>query len=78
MKEFRNEVWQLMAKNIANEASDSERLSFDYLLNENEEMKKVYKQLLIYYRTNEDVETKSARDAFKKITTRIKTTNSLL
>lgn len=57
MKGVSNEMYSLMAKYIANEASASERLVLDSLLNENEELIVLFNELKHYYQLKEKPET---------------------
>jgi hypothetical protein len=74
MKGFHSEVWSLLAKCIACEASQEEWLFLDHLLRENEEMKSIYEQLLMYYRANKKFDRRNSAIAFRRLDTRIKTT----
>ncbi len=57
MKGVSNEMYSLMAKCIADEASANERLVMDSLLKENEELIVLFNKLKHYYQLKEKPET---------------------
>ncbi len=71
MKGVSNEMYSLMAKCIADEASANERLVMDSLLKENEELIVLFNKLKHYYQLKEKPETKDPALAFGKLNTRI-------
>ena len=50
-----------MAKYMANEASDDERLVMDSLLQESKELKNTFQQLIPYYQTRESSDLKDPK-----------------
>jgi hypothetical protein len=77
MKEVSNEVYSLMAKCIANEASVNELFVMDSLLKENEELIVLFNELKQYYRVKEKSEIKDPASAFEKLNSRIQKMTNL-
>lgn len=75
MKEVSNEVYSLMAKCIAGEASVNELFVMDSLLKENEELTVIFNELQHYYQMKEKPETRGPASAFEKLNTRIQKMN---
>lgn len=77
MKGVSNEVYSLMAKCIANEASVNEQFVMNSLLKENEELIVIFNELRQYYQLKEKPEIKDPASAFEKLNTRIQKMTNL-
>jgi hypothetical protein len=72
MAEVRDEIWVLLARYLCGEASPSECLIVELLLNENEELRTLYYQLELDYLMNEKNGHKDTFQAFARLDERIK------
>jgi hypothetical protein len=77
MKGVSNEMYSLMAKCIANEASVNELVVMDSLLKENEELIVIFNELKQYFQLKEKPETKDPTSAFEKLNNRIQKMTNL-
>jgi hypothetical protein len=71
MKGVSNEVYSLLAKCVANEASANELLMVESLLQENEDLRVLFSELKGYYQLKEKPEMKDPKPAFEKLNDRI-------
>jgi hypothetical protein len=70
--DIKNEVWNLMAKFMANEASDEERAMMNKLFVENSNMEAIFRKLNMFYLTSEISTNTDSSQAFKRLDERIK------
>ena len=75
MQEVRDEIWILLARYLCNEATPSECLIVELLLNENQKLKTLYSQLELDYLLKEQPGNKDAVKAFATLDEKIKKSN---
>lgn len=72
MTEVREEIWSLLAKYLCGEATSSECVIVELLLQENAELRNFYHQMEMAYALNEDSRHKDSVKAFARLDKRIK------
>ena len=77
MKGVRNEMYSLIAKCIANEATANECLVMDAILKENEELIVIFNELKQYYRLKEKSEVRDPKSAFERVNSRLQKMGNL-